>query len=70
MAFKCLTYAHTVLSGLVLSLRETEERRQQKMKVDIYVRIIYLRERSYTQGGTFELHLVDNREPSKGLTEV
>lgn len=27
MAFKCLTYAHTILSGLVLSLREKEERR-------------------------------------------
>lgn len=27
MAFKCLTYAHTVLRGLVLSLREKEERR-------------------------------------------
>lgn len=27
MAFKCPTYAHTILSGLVLSLREKEERR-------------------------------------------
>ena len=27
MAFKCLTYAHTVLSGLVLSLMDKEERR-------------------------------------------
>lgn len=39
------------------------------MKVDIYVRIIYLRERSHTHGGIFELCLVGNREPLKGLTE-
>lgn len=27
MVFKCLTYAHTILTGLVLSLREKEEKR-------------------------------------------
>ena len=28
MAFKCLTYAHTILIGLVLIIREKKERRK------------------------------------------